>query len=412
MKILLITEVFPPKTGGSGRWFWEIYRRLPRETIVVAAGETPRQEDFDRTHEMPVNRLPIALPSWGILNIQALRGYLRIIRQLRQLIATEDIKVIHSGKCLPEGLIALWLSRLTGLPYLCYVHGEEMNAATQSRELTWLSRKVLRRAEILIANSQNTMRILEKDWGVLTRRIRVLHPGVDTKQFAPATEQSSELRAPLGWGGRPVILTVGRLQKRKGHDRMILALGKIREAIPDVLYAIVGDGSERPYLDELVVREGLHNHVQFLGEQDDELLVRCYQQCDLFVLPNRQVGRDIEGFGIVLLEAQACGKPVVAGASGGTAETMRIPETGRVVPCDGPDELAAVIIELLSDRNRLARMGVAARRWTVERFDWEALSRQARHLFGNSGPDGETAGLGHSLEQGHLSVAAVGEAPR
>src|SRR5205814_10004845 len=108
----------------------------------------------------------------------------------------------------------------------------------------------------------------------------------------------------------------------------------------------------------------------FLGELDDATLLCCYQQCDLFVLPNRQVGRDIEGFGIVLLEAQACGKPVVAGASGGTAETMRIPETGRVVPCDHPDELAALVTELLADRARLARMGEAARRWTVERLDW------------------------------------------
>src|SRR5205814_3092690 len=122
----------------------------------------------------------------------------------------------------------------------------------------------------------------------------------------------------------------------------------------------------------------------FLGELDDATLLCCYQQCDLFVLPNRQVGRDIEGFGIVLLEAQACGKAVVAGASGGTAETMRIPETGRVVPCEGPEELAALVIEMLSDGARLAHMGLAARRWVVEQFDWGALTRRAERLFGRA----------------------------
>jgi phosphatidylinositol alpha-1,6-mannosyltransferase len=114
---------------------------------------------------------------------------------------------------------------------------------------------------------------------------------------------------------------------------------------------------------------------------DDAALVRCYQQCDLFALPNRQVGQDIEGFGMVLVEAQACGRPVLAGASGGTSETMRVPETGCVAPCEGPDLLAAAVAELLGDVERLERMGAAARQWVVEHLDWGALSRQARELF-------------------------------
>src|SRR5262249_1406750 len=126
---------------------------------------------------------------------------------------------------------------------------------------------------------------------------------------------------------------------------------------------------------------GLSGHVQFLGEIADADLLHCYQQCDLFVLPNRQVGKDVEGFGMVLLEAQACGKPVVAGASGATAATMRIPETGQVVHGAGPDGLAALVAELVGDPARLARMGAAARPWVVGRFDWAALSRRAERVF-------------------------------
>src|SRR5262249_50179864 len=121
--------------------------------------------------------------------------------------------------------------------------------------------------------------------------------------------------------------------------------------------------------------------VQFFGEASEDDLVRCYQQCDVFVLPNRDVGGEIEGFGIVLLEAQACGKPVVAGRSGGTAETMQVPDTGRLVDCESPDELARVVAELLNDSAERARMQDAARRW-VERFDWSALAFQAAELFG------------------------------
>jgi phosphatidyl-myo-inositol dimannoside synthase len=255
-----------------------------------------------------------------------------------------------------------------------------MNYAASSRELSWLARRVLRGAEFVVANSENTGRILDEQWGLPRGRIRVIHPGVDADRFTPAA-RDQRARAALGWGDRPVVMTAGRLQRRKGHDQMIRALRTIRESIPDVLYAIVGDGEERDYLGELVDRERQEGHVQFLGALDDDGLIRCYQQCDLFVLPNRQVGEDIEGFGMVLVEAQACGKPVVAGASGGTAETMRIPETGRVVPCEGPDQLAAVVVSLLGDRPLLDRMGAEARSWAAGHFDWSVLVRQAEGLL-------------------------------
>jgi phosphatidylinositol alpha-1,6-mannosyltransferase len=222
---------------------------------------------------------------------------------------------------------------------------------------------------------------------------------VDTERFRPAGRDPAA-RGRLGWGDRPVVLTVGRLQQRKGHDVMIRALGTIRAAVPEVLYAIVGDGEERFRLERLVAREGLGRHVQFLGELPDEDLLRCYQQCDLFVLPNRQVGLDIEGYGIVLLEAQACGKAVVTGASGGTRETLRDPDTGRVVACELPEELAATVVDLLAEPGRRGRMGAAARRLAVECFDSATLSRQAQQLFLELIPP---AGGGAAATTGHAT---------
>jgi phosphatidylinositol alpha-1,6-mannosyltransferase len=272
------------------------------------------------------------------------------------------------------------LKRSSGLPYLCYVHGEELNLATTSRELAWLTRRALRGASLVIANSHNTEGLLREGWGLRAERVRVLNPGADTGYFVPAPRDRAR-RARLGWGDRPVVLTVGRLQKRKGHDMMIRALAEVRRSFPDVLYAIVGDGEERAALEGLVDAEGLRGHVQFLGEVDDAGLLNCYQQCDLFVLANRQVGQDIEGFGMVLVEAQACGKPVVAGQSGGTAETMSVPQTGLVVPADTPGPVAAAVTELLSDGPRRTAMGRAARPWAVEHFDWDSLTARAGRLF-------------------------------
>jgi len=377
---LLVSEVFPPKTGGSGRWFWEIYRRLPREQFVIAAGEDPRQEEFDRTHDLRVVRLPLKLKTWGVRSWTGMRGYFRNIRALRRLVRAKHVRMIHSARCLHEGVAALALKWWSGIPYLCYVHGEDVNTALESRELAWLTRRVLHGAKFVIPNSRNTAQILRESWRLPAERVRLMHPGVDTQRFVPAPRDLA-VRNRLGWGERPVVLTVGRLQKRKGHDHLILALPQIRQTLPGILYAIVGDGEEYGYLQDLAARTGVAEHVQFLREIEDARLVQCYQQCDLFALPNRQVGQDIEGFGMVLLEAQACGKPVLAGTSGGTAETMRIPETGRVVSCDTPNELAALVAELLADQPLLARMGQAARQWVVEQFDWTPLSQQAERLF-------------------------------
>jgi phosphatidylinositol alpha-1,6-mannosyltransferase len=265
-----------------------------------------------------------------------------------------------------------------------------LSVARTSRELRWLTCRVLHGAARVIANSRNTERLLHHAWRVPPTRLRLLHPGVDTELFAP-TARDVDVREWLGWNERPVVLTVGRLQQRKGQDCMIRALAPIQRQIPNVLYAVVGDGEERAALEALVQQERLGGHVQFLGAVADDVLVQCYQQCDLFVLPNRQVGEDFEGFGMVLLEAQACGKPVIAGDSGGTAETMSIPETGCVVSCEEPGQLAALVTELLGDSPRRERMGRAARAWAVERFDWTALTRQAERLFASPWPRDENS---------------------
>jgi phosphatidylinositol alpha-1,6-mannosyltransferase len=380
MKRLLISTVFPPHVGGSGRWFWEIYRRLPADQYLLAVGEHPEQAAFDHSHHLNVIRMPLAMPTWGTLNWDGLRGYLRNFRTISRLVRQHNINQIHCGTLLPEGWIGLLAKRRFGIPYLCYVHGEEMNIGRQSRELGWMMRKVLRSAHLVIANSQNTATVLQSQWLVNDRQLRLMHPGVDIERFVPAA-RNAEVRRRLGWNDRSVVLTVGRLQARKGQDHFILAMDQIRRAQPNLLYVIIGDGEQRAYLEQLIRERRLQESVQLRINCDDDDLIHCYQQCDLFALPNREVNGDFEGFGMVLLEAQACGRPVLAGTSGGTAETLLPGKTGRVVCCEQNEPLARVVIELLSDRQKVETMGQAARQWVVERFDWKVLSRQANELF-------------------------------
>jgi phosphatidylinositol alpha-1,6-mannosyltransferase len=375
MKSLLITSVFPPMTGGSGRWFWEMYRRLPREAFAVVAGEHSDAAGFDAAQEFNIHRLPLHLPDYGVFSIAGVNRYRPLARQVSHIIGVEAATLVHCGALLPDGWIGRQVAGKLGIPYLVYLHGEELCYTESSRELNWMARRILRGAETVIANSRNTEQIALEHWRVPPEKVRVVHPGVDTNRFRPAPPNRHE-REQLRWGNRPVILTVGRLQKRKGHEILIAALPAIRERIPRVLYAIVGSGPEHESLLNLVAQLKLQDHVLFHGNLSDDRLISCYQQCDLFVLPNRRLGGDIEGFGMVLLEAQACGKPVIAGASGGTAETIDVPHTGRLVESESANLLAEEVIRILADPDVSARMGDKARQWAVKRFDWsQATSR-------------------------------------
>lgn len=377
--ILLLTEVFPPKAGGSGRWLWELYRRLPFD-VTVAAAPVAGADTFDASAPLTIVRSPLALPSWGVLDLSGLKGYWRAFREVMRLIRHTRPTSIHAGKALPEGLLALGASIRWKLPYVCFVHGEELRLAHTSRDLTWLTARVLKGASTIVANSLHTRAILEREWHIVDR-IVVMHPGVDTSQFKPVIRDAAT-RERLGWTGRRVVLTVGSLQKRKGQDTFIRALSAIRAACPDVLYVMAGNGPDRGMLEQLVDELGVRDAVQFLGAPADDILVSCYQQCDVFALPNRQIGWDIEGFGIVLLEAQACGIPVIAGRSGGTAETMQPGVTGELVTCESHEPLAAVVIELLNDPRKRALMGMAGRKWVTTRFDWQVLGQQAIPVLG------------------------------
>jgi phosphatidylinositol alpha-1,6-mannosyltransferase len=359
---------------------WELYRRLGGIDLQIAAGDTPGADAFDRTHALRIQRLPLAFSNWGVFDVRGGPQYAAALARLLLLIRRTRPDVIHCGKFLPEGLLGLLAGTLSGIPFECYAHGEELTLGRTTGELRWLGSSVLRRARRIIANSHHTQHLLMTDWGVPSEKVVVMHPGVDTARFKPAPP-SRAVRERLGWGNRRVVLTVGTLQKRKGQDMLIRALPEIRRQCPDVLYSIAGEGREREYLDRLVEEHGVTDLVQFRGVPRDEELIECYQQCDLFALPNRQVDWDLEGFGIVFLEAQACGRPVIAGKSGGAPETLRPSVTGEVVECDAPDDLARIVSELLNDPERRARMGTEGRRWIEERFSWDVLSRQAEELF-------------------------------
>lgn len=376
---LLITAVFPPKPGGSGRWFSEIYPRSLGSKCVVVTEHLP--ENGTKIYNgMTVVPMSLEMGNWSITSAQAWVQYVKRLCILRRVAKNYHVYAVHAGRLFPEGWLAWLLSLTRKLPYIVYVHGEELGLACVCREYKWMATCVFRNARHIVANCNNTAEYAQKNWQSTTRKIVVLNPGVDTNRFKPAPKHN-DFRQQVGWENRRVILTVGRLEKRKGHDMMLRAMVKLAHLVPDVLYAIVGSGEEYGALLTATKNLGLEHSVRFYTTVTDEELPMFYQNADVFVLPNRTIDWNFEGFGIVLLESQACGVPVVAGDSGGTKETMILGETGYIVNCEDPEQIAGCVAGLLLDDERRVAMGRTAREWICRRFSWDNLAKEARAIF-------------------------------
>jgi phosphatidylinositol alpha-1,6-mannosyltransferase len=380
LKTLLITENFPPKSGGSGRWFWELYSRLPQNEYEILAGEEPAATKYDSDAKIHILRGNLTSSEWGFKSSVGLKFYFKSALLVRKIIKQRRITQLHCGRILPEGVIAWLLNLFTGIPYVCYVHGEDLETAQSSREQYFICGQVIKRAKTIICNSQNSANIVAKFGAQAASKTQVLHPGVDSNIFVPK-QRNQESLTSLNWIDKRVVLTVGRLQARKGQDMMIKAIPEIIKDKPNFLYAIVGDGEEFDALVKLSVELKVEQYVQFLRGITDEQMIECYQQCDLFILPNRTIDNDIEGFGMVLVEAQSCGKPVIAGDSGGTKETMLLGESGVIIDATLPSNIASTVVGMLSDEQKLKDMGSKGREHVLKSLDWKALVQRAKELF-------------------------------
>ena len=378
-KTLLLTENFPPKEGGSGRWFWELYSRLPNDKVLIVANDTPEGREFDKTHELDIVRIELESTEWGLASTKGLGFYWETIRKVLKLIKEHDIEEVHCGRVIPEGVIARALKLLAGARYNCFVHGEDVETAATSREHSLLVKNVCKNASMLICNSENTANIVRKLGFDSGSKCEVLHPGVDTSRFEVAAPDTS-FRQQMGWSGKRVLLTVGRLQRRKGQDFLIKSMPTLLNEFPDLFYAVVGRGECYDELISLVDQHELHDKVCVYPDMDDEALIKCYQQCDIFILPNRTIGNDIEGFGMVLVEAQVCGKPVIAGDSGGTRETMNIGKTGHIIDCSSTENLLKELSPILRNRE-IVDGEVDIADYAKKRFNWDQHVAKAKRLF-------------------------------
>jgi phosphatidylinositol alpha-1,6-mannosyltransferase len=365
--LLISSEYYPPDVGGISQYMSSMVSALGPDRVCCLTGVRAQVDRQKKKPAAGVYRRPLAF---------AKPKYLQAVgwaAAVSEIVVRERPQAVQLAT-LYEGPFGLWMRKWMRMPYVVYAHGNEVLDAIRT---DWDGlRLAIRNADCVLANSRFTASLL-KQVGVESERIEIVHPGCDVARFQPTSISDDFRKAILGsHAAGKIILTVGRLVPRKGHDMMIRALPRVLKNIPDACYLIVGSGPAKPMLEELTFSMGVQGNVIFLENVGDAELPSVYGMCDVFVMPSRADLKacDVEGFGIVYLEANACGKPVIAGKSGGIADAVVDGETGLLVPPDSPETLAESTCRVLTHKEYAERLGQQGRERAIREFSWDGIA--------------------------------------
>ncbi|MFJ8040998.1 glycosyltransferase family 4 protein [Kitasatospora sp. NPDC096147] len=374
-KTLIVTNDFPPRPGGIQAFVHNMAVRQPAGSVVVYAStwrDGSEVAAFDAEQPFPVIRdgtkMMVPTP--------------RVNRRAAEILRAEGCDSVWFGAAAPLGLMAPQLRRAGAGRLLGMTHGHEA-AWAQLPASRQLLRRIGAGTDVLTYLGEYTRsRIASAVGPEAAARMAQLPPGVDERTFRPDSGGDA-VRAGLGLTDRPVVVCVSRLVPRKGQDTLITALPQILREVPDAVLLIVGDGPYRGELEKLAERTGVSASVRFTGAVPWSELPAHYGAGDVFAMPcrTRRGGLDVEGLGIVYLEASATGLPVVAGDSGGAPDAVLEGETGYVVPGGSPSAAAERIVRLLKDPQLRRTMGEAGRAWVERSWRWDLLAGRLTSLL-------------------------------
>jgi len=371
-RTLLVTNDFPPRAGGIQNYLQALVDRLPADEVAVYAPAWEGAAEFDAALPYAVHRHPTSL----MLPVPD------VARRAAELARAHHADTVWFGAAAPLALLGTGLRRKAGI--------RRVMASTHGHEVGWSmlpgARQVLRRigrnADVVTVVSRYTRGRIAAAFGP-DAALERLPPGVDAGLFHPDPAARADLRRRYGLGDAPVVTCLSRLVARKGQDQLVRALPLVRARVPGTRLLLVGDGPDAARLRRLAQAHGVARHVVFTGAVPAAALPAHHAVGDVFALPcrTRGGGLDVEGLGIVLLEASASGLPVVAGDSGGAPETVREGETGHVVGGRDLPGLADALVGLLADPDRARRMGAAGRQWMLREWALPALVARLHTLL-------------------------------
>jgi phosphatidylinositol alpha-1,6-mannosyltransferase len=370
MKVLVVTNDFPPRVGGVNGYVAELMRRFPRGDVTVLAADWPDAAAFDARYPQQVVRWPAR----GIYPTAPVRD------RVEELVRESGADMVLFGAAAPLALMGRSIQKRTGVPYATFTHGVEVWAG-QVPVTRGLLGSVTRGAALTMGVSEWAVQQLRQVVGP-DPWIELMPPGIDRTRFHPGVPEA-EVRGRHGLDDHPVISCVARLTLRKGQDKVIRAMPWILREVPDARFLVVGSGPDRERLESLAHRKKVADRVVFVGEVPYDVLPQYFRASDVFAMPcrTRKLGLEVEAFGLAFIEASAVGRPCVAGDSGCAPEAVLHGETGLVVDGNEVDEVAEAILELLGDPDKAVKLGARGADRVHRDFTWEALSARLRGLL-------------------------------
>lgn len=371
MHVLIVTNDLPPRVGGIQYYVDQLARGLVTagDEVTLYGSTSPGWQDHDRAAPYTVVRESTStlLPTPMVL-----RHTLAIIERRRP-------DVVVFGAAFPLGLLGPALRRRTGLPYVAFTHGLEVSAVRAPGGRALL-RRIGSDAAAVTYVSHWCRGLLEPAFGSGPRHV-MLPPAVDPA-FHPGVDGTA-VRERYGFGDDPVVVCVSRMVERKGQDQLIRALPELRRRVPGAQLLLVGGGPFRDDLVALAERTGVGAQVHFAGKVSDEELPAHYAAGDVFAMPcrERKGGLEVEAFGIVFIQAQAIGRPVVAGNIGGVPDALDPGRTGVLVDGSSVQAVTDAVAAVLGDPGRATRMGAAGARWVADGFTWDRRTADLRALL-------------------------------
>ena len=376
-KILFVTNDFGPRAGGIESFIIGLVERLPPGSVTVYACSQGDTSGYDANW----------LEDYGVKVIRDRSRMMlptpRVGKALKKLVQQEKFSVACFGAAVPLGLLASTLRNAGISRIISLTHGHEVWWA-KVFPFALAIRRVGQSVDVLTYLGDFTRRNISVALSPKARGAMVrMAPGIDIAHFRPDAAPSA-LRDELGLSGKSVIVSVGRLVPRKGQDRLIQALPLIANSIPNVHLLLVGEGSYRKSLEKLVDENKVKDHVTFVGRVAYNQLPTYFRCGDIFAMPSRSrlAGLEVEGLGIVYLEASGCGLPVIAGNSGGAPDAVIDGVTGIVVDGTNINAIAAAIVRVLLDPAKLKAMGAAGNEWVSSSWNWEIWSAKFAQLLG------------------------------
>jgi phosphatidylinositol alpha-1,6-mannosyltransferase len=374
-KILCITNDFGPRAGGIETFVIGLIERLPRSRVIVYTSAQDNSEHYDRRWleeygvEVVRDKAKILLPTPGVAYC------------VKAIVRERKISTVFFGAAAPLGLLSRALRKIGVTHIVALTHGHEV-WWSKVWPFTLAMKSISRHVDHLTYLGEFTKSAISRS---ITREAAAhmvkIAPGIDTDHFSP--QDASQLRSELGLSEKKVIVSVGRLVHRKGQDVLIEAMPAIIKEVPEAHILMIGEGPYRSYLENRVKALGLQERITFIGRIQYADLPKHICAGDLFVMPSRSrlAGLEVEGLGIVYLEASACGLPVIAGDSGGAPDAVLEGETGLVVDGTSKADVAAAVIELLQDADRSKAMGIRGREWIIQEWRWDIWASRFAQLL-------------------------------